>query len=89
MKFNEPVLTRVGLFFIVSIIMLIFFALDMNLPASAQSPEYKMCKKIQNNVVRVKASFEGEMDSGFGFVVGERKNGRLLIATCNHLVRHN
>lgn len=85
MKFNGPILTR--FLFIVSIIMLIFFALNMDLPA--QSPEYKMCVKIQNNVVRVKASFKGEMDSGFGFIVGERKNGRLLIATCNHLVRHN
>ncbi len=88
MKFNEPVFTRARLLFIVSIIMSMFFALNMDLPASTQSPEYKMCVKIQNNVVRVKASFKGEMDSGFGFVVGERKNGRLLIATCNHLVRH-
>lgn len=88
MRFNGPVLTRVRLLFSVSIFMLMCFALNMNLPASTQSPEYKMCEKIQDNVVRVKASFAGEMDSGFGFVVGERKNGRLLIATCNHLVRH-
>jgi len=89
MKINELVLIRVRLHFFVSIILFMCFALNMNLPASAQSPEYKMCEKIQNNVVRVKASFTGEMDSGFGFIVAERKNGRLLIATCNHLVRHN
>ncbi len=89
MKFNKPVSSKVRLLFFVSIIMLMFILLETDLPASAQSPEYKRCLKLQNNVVRVKASYEGEMDAGFGFVVGECKNGRLLIATCNHLVRHN
>lgn len=89
MKSNEPVKTRERPGVIISIMMLIFFVLDMNLLSSAQSMEYKMCEKIQNNVVRVKASFNGEMDAGFGFIVGERKNGTLLIATCNHLVRHH
>lgn len=89
MIFNGLVLSRVRILFIVSINIFTFLTLHMDLPASSQSPEYKMCEKIQNNVVRVKASFKGEMDSGFGFIVGERKNGRLLIATCNHLVRHN
>ncbi len=87
MTFNKLIFSRVRFHFIVSIILSGFLSLHINLPASTQNPEYKMCEKIQNNVVRVKASFKGEMNSGFGFIVGERKNGRLLIATCNHLVR--
>jgi hypothetical protein len=89
MKFNGPFFDRWGYCFIVLIFIFAFlaFQLDGQSSPNTNSPEYEMSKRIIDIVVRVKASLHDEMISGFGFVVGERDNGRLLIVTCNHLVR--
>ena len=89
MKFNEPFFDRWGYFFVVLIFIFAFpaFLLGVQLSPSTNSPEYEISKIMIDIVVRVKASLHDEMISGFGFVVGERDNGRLLIVTCNHLVR--
>lgn len=64
------------------------------LSITAASPEaggaprgYVLAKELRDNVVTVVAEWEnGETQSGFGFIVGE-KTGQLYISTANHVVR--
>lgn len=69
-------------------VFLILFTLPVCSQEAKGDSEDEMAKRLLKNVVRINASFNGHLKSGFGFIVGERNSGKLLIVTCNHLVRN-
>jgi S1-C subfamily serine protease/tetratricopeptide (TPR) repeat protein len=55
-------------------------------PIPAQSDGEKLALSLRHNVVSIAVQRTGGVHNGFGIIIGER-DGRLFIATANHIVR--